>query len=822
MKPLPDFTDAEWAGILETRAKLVNGRPDAKGAYEWLRSRPDAMAISRRIFDERVAAKLLETKVPPRLRGITDDEWLEIMRIRSTLVRGQPDAQGAWTWLKQQGVNIGRTAFCARVAAKLQSMPTAGASTAGEVGATPTATLVTSEPAGKRPKLQTEPHVPQAVAVSAPPPVVCSECEVAKHWSKSCGVSYVVTHEGVEQLLCAQCYGVMERALVASGGCNSVVRRGSDKIPQITLVRGPSTLAATEAARHASIGEWFVRLDVSVRNLQGSRRTYEGGEHPVMDELMKGAWTDAESRLCTAVIPFLPPAPTTGAPVTLTHNEMVNGVRLTEEVPAVPQVPHIDTQPRGGCQVIKILHGTNVHIQVFDAAAITLAKVVAAVSATPEQRACPLWNALLDTHHRLLAAALLCEREPAFVGFMPAGSVLALADGEPHAGDALPVSPLPRALLIASATRGDVEQAELTQLQFLDIVVRVAATTTLYEVCMVNPVYYAHVLAPVFVERADRRQPSGNPELTWTPRQWALFRECLRAKTAPTARLCAELTEQARHWQRGIGGQDEPGPWQPPVLHFKGTPGSRSLVLDTAQKVQEPAKALKYRDPDNNTWHAWVLKHSAANADGSVTLAHDGGCYVEVVLIPEHSCGCSVTFAVRKGNNAARTIRTIEVGPNDTVLIVPSAVKPEDGTLMSTWAEHEEGKFEKRYGCFDAAGVPMRWGTPRVTCETCELTIVDSEWRSRTGANEGLEDMCNSCFASHQNQLGWNVARHEEGGPRSLFKATSKKHTVATLRAALTTLEQPKQGTKADLLKRLRDWYLRPEQLEANRASWYR
>ena len=231
---------------------------------------------------------------------------------------------------------------------------------------------------------------------------------------------------------------------------------------------------------------------------------------------------------------------------------------------------------------------------------------------------------------------------------------------------------------------------------------------------------------------------------------------------------------------------------------------------------------MKYRDPDNNTWHAWVLKHSAANADGSVTLAHDGGCYVEVVLIPEHSCGCSVTFAVRKGNNAARTIRTIEVGPNDTVLIVPSAVKPEDGTLMSTWAEHEEGKFEKRYGCFDAAGVPMRWGTPRVTCETCELTIVDSEWRSRTGANEGLEDMCNSCFASHQNQLGWNVARHEEGGPRSLFKATSKKHTVATLRAALTTLDQPKQGTKADLLKRLRDWYLRPEQLEANRASWYR
>ncbi len=92
-----------------------------------------------------VDAKLLEMNVQPRpLRDITDDEWLKIMRIRSTPVRGQPDAEGAWKWLKLQGVNIGRTAFDARVGAKLQcaSMQTAGAWTAGEVGATPTAALV--------------------------------------------------------------------------------------------------------------------------------------------------------------------------------------------------------------------------------------------------------------------------------------------------------------------------------------------------------------------------------------------------------------------------------------------------------------------------------------------------------------------------------------------------------------------------------------------------------------------------------------------------------------------------------------------------------
>jgi hypothetical protein len=91
----------------------------------------------------------------------------------------------------------------------------------------------------------------------------------------------------------------------------------------------------------------------------------------------------------------------------------------------------------------------------------------------------------------------------------------------------------------------------------------IGAPTTLYELCMANPVYCAHVLAPVFVERTERRRPSGNPELTWTRPQWARFRECLLTKTAPTDKLCAELIGQSHHLQRGIGGQDEPGPWQP-------------------------------------------------------------------------------------------------------------------------------------------------------------------------------------------------------------------------------------------------------------------
>jgi hypothetical protein len=71
MRPLPDFTDDQWKGILQARSKFVNGQPDAKGAYEWLLSQPDAMPISQRLFEARVRAKLLEMNVPPRLRDIT-------------------------------------------------------------------------------------------------------------------------------------------------------------------------------------------------------------------------------------------------------------------------------------------------------------------------------------------------------------------------------------------------------------------------------------------------------------------------------------------------------------------------------------------------------------------------------------------------------------------------------------------------------------------------------------------------------------------------------------------------------------------------------
>ena len=61
MRPLRDFTDDEWKGILEARSKFVNGKPDAKGAYVWLRSQPDSLAIQPSTFEARVAVKLLET-----------------------------------------------------------------------------------------------------------------------------------------------------------------------------------------------------------------------------------------------------------------------------------------------------------------------------------------------------------------------------------------------------------------------------------------------------------------------------------------------------------------------------------------------------------------------------------------------------------------------------------------------------------------------------------------------------------------------------------------------------------------------------------------
>ena len=552
---------------------------------------------------------------------------------------------------------------------------------------------------------------------------------------------HVFDAAGRGEVLCPACYAAREAALAATGGCKRVTRLNSAGKPMLSLTRGPAVPTAADEAEFRDLRELVAAAakQGDMGRVQGERtQLTQRAAHPETGTAMAAAITnrqdDVNATTCSLLLPKQLPTLVHAKEIEVVKAQASGNLRDAEsgkganEPALLPvrdsqsgqgvvlrQSVHVDPQPRGGCQAMIVMHETKVHTMVYGTSMYGVEDVVRALGATAEQLECPRWRGLVGIYMQLLAAALFATPTPAFVGTLPAGSVIAFSSGLPHFGEALPCATTgecARELLIFTATLEASPEEGLSQTQVWDALAKLGCPEAMFELCKRNEMLRETWLAdaPYFMTRARNTFSNGKPELTWTAGMWNEMFRCVQERSPPSAFLSNLLREQARFVQLNNGDGDEPLYWS---------------NFWTDRDTAEPITAAMH-------WHEWRLRNSRGGEGSRTVLLRLGGPWEsEVFHVHPESCGCAVqVYEVDAKNEAGASLRdvgTFRVAAGDRVRIVPTAVKVAAGrVLMSRWTEDELGGFRKWYMCFGRLGEEMESEGDTVDCDACQRQITEA------------------------------------------------------------------------------------------------